>query len=230
LDKKDEREVVKINAPYEDPNTQEQKHYDVAGGMGEHNVSISVGPSFQSQREEAQDFADSLIHAAPALLSQIGDLLVRMRNLGPIGDEIADRLTPPQFAKQGSPQQAQAQAAQMGQQLQQLNEYSKQLEGEIQQLKFEKQAKQQDNEAKVILQKMQDEVKVLVAEIQTKAQKESERDTLFADLFKHLSAQVHEKEMAAGQQVHEAARAEQDASHSSIQSAQDAAMNSDKGE
>jgi hypothetical protein len=118
----------------------------------------------------------------------------------------------------------------MGQQLQQLNEYSKQLEGEIQQLKFEKQAKQQDNEAKVILQKMQDEVKVLVAEIQTKAQKESERDTLFADLFKHLSAQVHEKEMAAGQQVHEAARAEQDASHSSIQSAQDAAMNSEKGE
>jgi hypothetical protein len=226
LDKKEDRSIVKINAPAQDPETNEQYHHDVAGGMGDHTVSISVGPSFQSQRQEASDFADNLIHAAPALIGQIGDLLVRMRNLGPIGDEIADRLTPPQFAKKGSAQEAQAQAAQMGQQLQQLHAYSQQLEGEVQQLKFEKQAKSQDNQAKMILEQMQNEVKVLVAEIQTKAQKESERDALFADIFKHLSSQVHEKEMAAGQQVHEAARAEQDAGNNAAAQAQAAEQDS----
>lgn len=128
---------VRINEPYQNASGQ-QEVYDTT--KGEHEVTISTGPSYQSQREEANAFAD-IIAQRPEIFSVIGDLVVKLKNLGPIGDEIADRLTPPQFRDKGKedPQALKAQLEQAGQAIDlmkaELTEAAKKLEakgGEIQ--------------------------------------------------------------------------------------------------
>jgi hypothetical protein len=62
-------------------------------GTGDHGTTISVGPSEQSQRDAANDFADSLMNI-PGIPPKVIGLCVRLRNLGPIGDQIADVFDP----------------------------------------------------------------------------------------------------------------------------------------
>jgi hypothetical protein len=68
---------------------------------GEFDVTIGVGPNFASERDRAADFVDTLLEELPNLPipPQVGQLVlakaVKMKNVGPIGDEIAELLTPP---------------------------------------------------------------------------------------------------------------------------------------
>src|SRR5581483_4422700 len=57
----EKHEIVRINTsePYPDPKTGEPRHYPIADGA--HDVTISTGPSYESQREEAAEFLDTLI-------------------------------------------------------------------------------------------------------------------------------------------------------------------------
>ncbi len=127
---------------------------------GDHDVTITTGPSFESQREEAADFADTLSQIQ-GVFPLIGDLIVRLRNIGPIGEQIAERLTPPQFAqKEGAeplPPAAQSAIAQAQQQVQQMQQV-------IQQLQQEKAAKMLDNETKLKIAGMQEQTKLVVAQ------------------------------------------------------------------
>lgn len=81
-------------------------------GQGEHGVTISTGPSYQSQRDAADDFLDKLA-GNEAIFPRVADLVVKLKNLGPIGDQIAQRLVPPDAA--GLPPEMQ-QAMQQAQQ------------------------------------------------------------------------------------------------------------------
>jgi hypothetical protein len=63
-------------------------------GVGDHGVTISTGPSSQSMRDAADGFLDNLSQN-PMVFPKIADLVVKLKNLGPIGDEIAKRLAPP---------------------------------------------------------------------------------------------------------------------------------------
>jgi hypothetical protein len=74
---------VKVNDPT-DPKRQTM--------AGDHLVTVSTGPSFDSQREEASDFADTLAQLSPQVFSVLGPMIVKMKNLGPIGDEMAELL------------------------------------------------------------------------------------------------------------------------------------------
>lgn len=85
----DSAELVTVN----DPNDA-----DSPSTKGDHLVTVSTGPEQHSEREAASDFADTLAQIPP-VFAQIGDLVVKMKNLGPIGDQIAERLTPPQYRK-----------------------------------------------------------------------------------------------------------------------------------
>lgn len=64
---------------------------------GDHGVTITTGPTSNDQRDEATDFINNLI-AHPQILGpnaqKILALLVKLRNLGPIGDRVADILDP----------------------------------------------------------------------------------------------------------------------------------------
>ena len=177
---------------------------------GEHDVTISTGPSFESQREEAADFTDSLV-AVPGVFPLIGDLIVRMRSLGPIGDQIADRLTPPQFQQQpGSeplPAAAQAQIGQLKQQVQQMTAV-------IAQMNLEKGAKMWEMDGKLQIEKIHSDTQKAVAEITTKAQLLNERIKALED----LQADFH-------QMAHETALSAQEHQQTLDQGAQSAALN-----
>lgn len=109
--------------------------YDVQGlddkhlhtSRGEFDVTISSGPSAQSEREAQSDFVDQLIENLPNLpmpgtpQGKVLALAIRMRpDLGPIGKQIADLFDPPDPnnlppAAQAAIQQATAQVQQLQQ-------------------------------------------------------------------------------------------------------------------
>lgn len=88
---------------------------------GRHDVTVSTGPSYQSQREMAEETADLLLQSQ-IFAPLIADLAIKMKGLGPLGDQIAERLTPPQFAEKESPAEIQAKLQQMTQMVQQLSQ------------------------------------------------------------------------------------------------------------
>jgi len=87
------QKIVTINCPYDDEGR--RCHYPITpGGF---SYTISTGPSYQSQFEQASDFVDKLVQSVPQLLvdgagqTTFGDLFVGLKQLGPIGDQIVDR-------------------------------------------------------------------------------------------------------------------------------------------
>lgn len=210
------QETLRINEQHE--KNGEQVHYDTS--LGEHEVTISTGPSYDSQREAVADFAETL--ASTPLFPRIADLIIRLRNLGPLGDEMADRVTPPEFAKDGNPA---AKLQQATEQYQMAQKMIAELQKELQDAKIKEQGKVIDNQYKMELEKLKIEAQVTIAEITTKSQEALERAKLEADMQhklhvssdavamqedqqrheKELSAQEHGQELAAAQQGHEQA-------------------------
>lgn len=81
----DDIKVVKIN----DPNDPESPRM---GAGYEHDITLSVGPSQDSEREAASDFADTLAQLSPEVFKLLGPMIVKLKNLGPIGDSISKLL------------------------------------------------------------------------------------------------------------------------------------------
>lgn len=124
-------EMVRINTaqPYQHPESKQNVHYPVstrafdpegpAENVGDFDVMVTVGPD-ESRQQEGINFTEQLA-SMPEVAPRILDLLTKMRLPGnPIGDEIAKRLTPPEFADPQDPVKLQAQIAQLTQQLQQI--------------------------------------------------------------------------------------------------------------
>jgi hypothetical protein len=61
--------------------------------QGEHDVDISTGPSAVNQAMAAADFAEQLMKQ-PEFAGQVMDLIIKLRNLGPLGEEMAKRFAP----------------------------------------------------------------------------------------------------------------------------------------
>lgn len=139
--KDDSPAVVRINDPRRaDANGQPLPHVQanqdagldahIAVDQGDHDVTISVGPRQDSEREASSDFADTLIGSkamefvAPPQRAKLLAATVKLKNLGPIGDEIADILDPQDHNDPAQAQQALSaakhQMQEMGQALQQL--------------------------------------------------------------------------------------------------------------
>jgi hypothetical protein len=125
-------EVQRIN----DPNVKGS-----VSTKGTHLTTVSTGPAFDSQRQEASDFADTLAQLSPQVFSILGPLIVKLKNLGPIGDEIAELLEamqPPavhalkQAKKQKDPKVLASQLAQATQRLQQLEQIASQMHQALQ--------------------------------------------------------------------------------------------------
>lgn len=96
-------------------------------GKGDFDVTISTGPSEDSEREEQGDFVDQLLENIPNLpmpgtpQAKILALAIRMRpTLGPIGKQIADVFDPPQ--ENNLPPEAQMIVQQLQAQNQQLQQ------------------------------------------------------------------------------------------------------------
>jgi hypothetical protein len=129
-----------------------EKYVTVNDGLvdlsrGKYDVSVTVGPSFSTQRQEAAEVYMGMAQANPAVFGVAGDLMFKSMDL-PYADQIADRLKvmlPPQIqqmenedAKQ-DPQvmMAMAQAQQAMQMVEQHAQALSQAQSEIQAEKSE---------------------------------------------------------------------------------------------
>jgi Phage P22-like portal protein len=130
----DQERVVQINTPTLDKGV--ERIYDLS--VGQYDVTVSVGPSFSTKRQEAVDSMMQLSQAYPPLMQVAGDLLVKNMDW-PGAAEIAERLKkllPPNLQEgeeneQQVPPEVQAQMAQMAQQNEQLSQALNQATDDI---------------------------------------------------------------------------------------------------
>lgn len=146
-----------------------RKVYNI--GIGTYDVTVTVGPSFQSRRQEASASMLELVKVAPQIFPLIGDLMVANMDW-PHAQEIAKRLKtllPPQL-QDGDPADPMVQLAQKNQQLQQLIAQHQQLAALAQQQAQTIQQETVQANAKIRIAEIQAQATVTAAEITTKFQ------------------------------------------------------------
>lgn len=192
-----------------------KKIYDI--GVGSYDVSVSVGPSYQSKRQEAAATMLELFKSDPAIVPIMGDILLRNMDF-PGAQECADRakkMLPPQLQDEDDGQDPQAIIQKQAQQLTQLSQQHQDLTtalGHEIQLRETKQIEQKgkfdtaqmQESYRLDIEKMKIEAQITIAEIQTKAQETQARLKLEMDMMSKLHVSAHERAMQADQQGHEA--------------------------
>lgn len=133
-----------------------------------HVTTISVAPAFQSQREKVEAFGDNLAANNPEVFARIGWLLIKLRNMGPIGDQMSDLLKPADLKAADGDQDPAAMAQQMGQMQQAIQERDallKELDAKLKDFESGLRAKEVEGQYKVQLQQMQDETEKFKTEL-----------------------------------------------------------------
>ena len=221
---KDEYRQATLNTPqpYQDAKSGKPAHYPV--DEVDHSISVSTGPSYQSQRDEVNDFLDNLIGQLPKLpvappqAAQILSIAIKMKELGPMGDELAEIISPTQ-GQDGQQSMQQLQQAQG--QLQQQGIMIQQLQAELQKLTVEKQAKVVEGEYRMMterlraqtslaVEKMKADAQAAAAEISTKSQILSERMAAIDELYQTAHQQLDDASARASDQAHERALSQQE--------------------
>jgi hypothetical protein len=128
----DQPTSVRINDPQDPESVKVSSDY-------QHDITISVGPYAADEREASSDFADTII-TNPQLAQTIGPekfakltaLAVRLKGVGPIGDEMADIISPkpPEEGEPPTPEQVQQLQAELQAAQQQLQQAGMALETE----------------------------------------------------------------------------------------------------
>ena len=229
--------LVWLNKPYQDEDGNEQ-HHDMT--LGEYAVTISVGPTADSQREASSDFLETLVENLPALQEDPAKkdallaLSIELKQLGPVGDQMVKILQPPQ----GDPAQAQQQLQQLQAQLQQLQTENaallqdkaarvleQQTKVHIEQMKLEgagaKDAAQHVSDEK--LAQLSNDIKVLVAEITAKNQNAAQEMEMYKTFWVENHKAAHDVGMQAADQEHQQSLAQQAATNAQTTQASDQA-------
>lgn len=146
------QKLVPINQEHEDESGN-KRIYDLDAGL--YDVTIDVGPSYASKRQEAAASMMDFSRAVPAVAQQCADLIVK--NLDwPGANEMADRLRkllPPGLADDGKnknvPPQLLAQLQQQQQQIQQLSQMYHEAQDQIDKKLPELQSRERIEMAKI---------------------------------------------------------------------------------
>jgi hypothetical protein len=182
-------------------------------GAGDFDVTISTGPSYQSQREEESAFVDHLIEnlqslpIPPPIATKLLAKAIRMKDLGAEGDAIAELLDPPD--PQNLPPAAQAIVAQLQGQLQQ-------AEQELTQYKMAHAAKLVEQQTKVQIEGMKGQhtidkasldalVQLVKAELAAKSRSTDQIAETQADQLTSALGMQHEATLQHSAQAHEVA-------------------------
>ena len=131
LDGKEESATLdpEMEQPYMEQDGEEDIQRIFNPLLGEYDVVIDTGPSFQTQRQEGAANLNDLASRNPQLMQIAGDLIMRAQDF-PMADKLAERMAttlPPELQDTKPGQQAvdpamQAQMQQMQQQLEQMGE------------------------------------------------------------------------------------------------------------
>src|SRR6266850_1445782 len=181
-----------------------QQHYDAT--TGDHGVTVSTGKDAASQRDEVRDLLSNVMGelqqiaaiAPPGAAAKLLALNIRLAALGPLGDEMADTLDPPDADKQ---KVAALQKAQQETQMQQ--QVIVEMQKELEKLKLEKAGKVIDNEYEKQFQQLNNDMKILVALIQAKSQKEDQEAEMYKTFWVENHGAAHERGMQAEEHAHQ---------------------------
>jgi hypothetical protein len=198
----DTTERVMLNDPSK-PET------DMSVGM--HDVTLSTGPDFESERDRASQFADMLA-GNPEIFKLIGPMIVRLKNLGPIGDQIAkalEILQPPELRQQEGKepevtpqmlQQAKATITELQQKLQQAADMIRtdqiKIKGDLEKTRVQ-------GQIDVALRRMEDAAKVAVAKINAMTKGVIAQGEMENELIAQSIGQLHDHAIKAIDQAHE---------------------------
>jgi hypothetical protein len=191
---------------------------------GDHVVTISTAPSSDSERDAASSFTDVLVSkidmiAAVSGQKQAAAILahaIRMRNLGPMGDQLADLIEPPEFKRKPDGERPNPEVLA-------LQAENQQLKSVLQQAATEKQSKVVEIQGKYAIAQMQEqhedqraamdrEVKLAVAELGAKV----DRMQLFIEERERVGAHIQ----AALDRVNTALEASKDRAHDVVMARQ----------
>lgn len=194
---------------------------------GEHDHTLATGPDFASEREAANDYADTLVQnigmiaqvSGPQAAAKILALSIKLKDIGPLGQEMADTVSPP------DPGQLPPQVQHAMQQLQQENSQLKQAiatkQPELQakqaiaqmQEGAETQRDQAENATKIQIAEINQQGAFAIADLKATLEAANtaltamrEERIAFAESLKESRAQVH-------QVLHEATQNQADRAH-----------------
>lgn len=166
----------------------------------EFDVTISTGPSYATERDKASEFADQLVQARPEVFGLIGGDVVRLKNLGPIGDKIAeilDAMAPPAVQQLRAGQQPMPpQVQQVMMQLQQAQQMIKQLQQVIETDQIKEGAK---TERETALAQIDAQLRMALEQLKGNQQIERLRVQVAADIEKREDEQAHDVAMAGAE-------------------------------
>lgn len=184
-----------------------KKIFDI--GVGTYDVTVSVGPSYQTKRQEAVATQLELMKNLPQQAPFFADIVTRNMDI-PQSDEIADRLKKmlPQPLQENPGDDPKAQLAQAQSQLMQLGQQHQLLQQQAAEMKQKIDGKVIENQGKADIAKMEIDAKVAIAEITTKAQVETERMQWQTEIWRELHGTAHEVALTGIQQAHERNMAE----------------------
>lgn len=192
------------------------KIYDI--GTGEYDVTISVGPSYQTKRQEAVETQIQLLQLDPQIIPYIGDIVVGNMDI-PGAQEIAKRLKkllPPALQEADDPEQQQqmilAQHGQLVQQVQLLSQQLQMANQTIQTKKVEQDGKfaieNLKAESDLKLQNIKIAADIVKAQIAAQHQDAQARQSETNQVWSEISGQSHEAALTMAQQAHEKAMAQ----------------------
>lgn len=185
-------------------------------GKGDFDVTIGSGPSEASEREEQDEFVDSLIENIATLpqpgtpAAKVLALGIRMRpTLGPIGQQIADVFDPPDPSN--FPPQAQAAIQQLQGQLTQLQQENQALHmdraGRVLEQQTKKEIEQMKGQNAVVLQHLKNLTDLIKAELGAKSRSTDQIAEQDASLLEQQLGLHHDQIDRAHDAAHDVAMA-----------------------
>jgi flagellar biosynthesis GTPase FlhF len=225
------------------------ENYDLR--KGRYGVTVSIGKSYKSRREQGADEMGNLFEANPALFPILGDIYLKFRDFPghlEASERVKKMLPPPLQAQDAGPdpqqlQQQLQQASQMVEQLSKaLDEKTQLLESDSQKLQMQAQQAQGEQQAKLEIERMRNETQLAITAMKIRA---DEASAIFQaevmrvgtgmsqqfDATQQAAEQHHLQQMAAQQALQAQTQSEQDYMQSqqmseqeASQAAQDAAM------
>jgi hypothetical protein len=187
-----------------------KKIYDL--GVGSYDVTVSVGPSFQTKRQEAVATQLELLSSVPAVQTAAPDIVIRNMDI-PNADAIADRIKKllPQALQDDPGDDPKAQLAQAQAQLMQLGQQHQQLQQAAQEMKQTIDAKQVEAASKEKIAEMDGKIKLTIAEVTTKSQESQTRMQMEKEVWVEMHGEAHAFASMTVQHGHEKDMAERSA-------------------
>lgn len=187
-----------------------KKIYDL--GVGSYDVSVSIGKSFQTKRQEAAALMIELMKNVPAVQNAAPDIAIRNMDF-PGSDQIADRVKKllPQVLQDDPGDDPKAQLAQAQTQLLQLSQQHQQLQQAAQEMKQKIDGKLVEAQSKEKIAELEGKIKITIAEITTKSQEAQTRTQMEKEVWVEMHGDSHEFATLKVQHAHEKDMAERSA-------------------